>query len=146
MKQIPLLAFTLLLVSGCILSSPFVAATSPSPSATPGETSFKGWNLYTWKEQGLYYWSLIPATNAQPDLSKIRTQAKPGLSSLTQALQSLARGQEVFWNFQVALYSSLQFALPPASEQENLCLLARERSLKLQVATEMSPVATCQNN
>lgn len=139
---------SLFLLSACFSPLPVPPAAQPSASptvasSTAGDTAFKGWGLYTWREQGLYYWALVPDTNANPDLSRVRAEGKAGLDSLNTRLQQLARGQELFWNMRVAVISSTQFMLPPAAEQTALCALMRERGLKLSVAEEMGPVADC---
>lgn len=138
----------LILLKACF--SPLPVPQSAQPTASPtvaastaGDTSMKGWGLYTWREQGLYYWALVPDTNATPDLSKVRAEGKAGLDSLKTRLGALARGQELFWNFRVASISSTQFMLPPAAEQTALCALMRERGLGVTVAEEMGPVADC---
>jgi hypothetical protein len=129
--------------SGCFSPLPVPASVSAvSGNATPG-SSIQGWSLYTWFDQGLYYWSLQARSNASPDLARVRSEAQVGLESLSLRLQNLDRGQAVFWNFQVAMISSTQFTLPPANQQTQICALAAERSLKLKVAEEMQAVAAC---
>lgn len=139
---------TLLLLSACFSPLPVPQSVQPTPAptiapSTAGDTAFKGWGLYTWREQGLYYWALVPDTNANPDLARVRAEGKAGFDSLNTRLRQLARGQELFWNFRVAVISSTQFMLPPAAEQSALCGLMRERGLKFSVPEEMGPVADC---
>ena len=103
----------LLLLSGCLMQDPFVRV---APAGEP--ISAPAWSLYTWKDQGLYRWALLPEHGPTPNLSRARAEARTGLPQLSERLQQLASGQEIFWNFDVAPISSHQFTLPHAAEQE----------------------------
>lgn len=62
-------------------------------------TSMKGYELYSWKVKGHWYYSLLPGTNRLKSYEEI---TGPGVvtrdaAGLRSALQKLPRGEEVFW-------------------------------------------------
>ena len=63
------------------------------------QTSMKGYELYSWKIKGHWYYSLLPGTNRLKTYVEITA---PGVvrrdaAGLKAELQKLPRGEEVFW-------------------------------------------------
>jgi len=63
------------------------------------QPSMKGYELYSWKLKGHWYYSLLPGTNRLKSYDEITA---PGAvtrdaAGLRSALQKLPRGEEVFW-------------------------------------------------
>jgi hypothetical protein len=59
----------------------------------------KGYQLYSWKIKGHWYYSLLPGKNVSRSYEEI-TAAKAvqrDAAGLKSALQKLSRGDEVFW-------------------------------------------------
>jgi hypothetical protein len=71
-------------------------ATTASARAAEGEKSFKGWELYIWKEGADWKFALLPGTNRLKDDGEIKAAAVTGLDAIEKKLDSLAAQQEVF--------------------------------------------------
>jgi hypothetical protein len=72
---------------------------SLSADGQPAQTSTEGYELFSWKVKGHWYYSLLPGRNRQRTYEEITS---PGVvrrdsAGLRSALQKLTRGQEVFW-------------------------------------------------
>jgi hypothetical protein len=67
-------------------------------SQTP-QTSMKGYELYSWKIKGHWYYSLLPGTNRQKSYEEITASSivRRDAAGLESELQQLPRGEEVFW-------------------------------------------------
>ncbi|MFY9610343.1 MAG: hypothetical protein WAU45_17240 [Blastocatellia bacterium] len=59
----------------------------------------KGYQLFTWKQDGRWHYSLSPATNRQPTFDEITSKAAVvvGTSEFESRLKRLPTGTEVFW-------------------------------------------------
>lgn len=59
----------------------------------------KGYELYSWKIKGHWYYSLLPGTNRSKTYEEITApeRVKRGESDLKSELQKLPKGEEVFW-------------------------------------------------
>jgi hypothetical protein len=63
------------------------------------QASGKGYELYSWKDKGHWYYSLLPGTNRLKSYEEI---TEPGTvrrdtEGLKSELQKLSKGDEVFW-------------------------------------------------
>jgi hypothetical protein len=63
------------------------------------QTSAKGYELYSWKIKGHWYYSLLPGTNRKKSYEEITAPGtvKRDAAGLKAALQKLPKGEEVFW-------------------------------------------------
>ena len=63
------------------------------------QTSMKGYELYSWKIKGHWYYSLLPGTNRLKSYEEITapSSVKRDAAGLKSELQKLPRGEEVFW-------------------------------------------------
>ena len=61
--------------------------------------SMKGFELYSWKIKGHWYYSLLPGTNRSKTYEEITSpqRVKRGESGLKSELEKLPKGEEVFW-------------------------------------------------
>ena len=71
-------------------------------SATSGQTkpdSMKGYELYSWKVNNHWYYSLLPGTNRLKSYEEITAPAvvKRDTAGLKAELRKLSRGEEVIW-------------------------------------------------
>ena|SRR5215813_693452 len=70
-----------------------------SASAQTGDPSIKGYELYSWKIKGHWYYSLLPGTNRTKTYEEITAPGvvKRDALGLKRELQKLPKGEEVFW-------------------------------------------------
>ena len=63
------------------------------------QASMKGYELYSWKLKGHWYYSLLPGTNRLKTYEEITAPGivKRDAAGLKAELQKLPRGEEVFW-------------------------------------------------
>ena len=68
-------------------------------SAQTNQQSMKGYELYSWKVKGHWYYSLLPGTNRVKTYEEITDpeRVKRDKSGLKTELQKLPKGEEVFW-------------------------------------------------
>lgn len=68
-------------------------------AAAPGQTSQTGYELYSWKIKGHWYYSLLPRSSSSKTYEEITASAsvRRDTSGLTSALSKLPGGEEVFW-------------------------------------------------
>lgn len=128
-----------LVMAGCALPGDRSSIPTSQPSAQASadslRTSLKGFSLYSWKDDsnGSYNYALLEATNATPDLARVRQAGSADLSALLKQFKTIKAGESVFWNFQVASISSLHFALPPAEVTQRIRDAASQQGLKLEI-------------
>lgn len=77
------------------LAALFVAMGS---SAQTGQST-KGYELYSWKIKGHWYYSLLPGTNRSKTYEEITSPSvvKKDASGLKAELEKIPKGEEVFW-------------------------------------------------
>ena len=70
-----------------------------SAPAQTNQSSIKGYELYSWKINGHWYYSLLPGTNRTKSYEEITSPGlvKKDASGLKAELQKLPKGEEVFW-------------------------------------------------
>jgi hypothetical protein len=68
-------------------------------SAQTDQSSMKGYELYSWKIKGHWYYSLLPGTNRTKTYEEITAPGlvKKDASGLKAELQKLPKGEEVLW-------------------------------------------------
>ena len=74
-----------------------VALTAHAHAQT--SASMKGYELYSWKIKGHWYYSLLPGTNRIKTYEEITASdvVKRDAAGLKSELQKLPKGEEVFW-------------------------------------------------
>ncbi|MHB9032306.1 MAG: hypothetical protein ACYC6L_04575 [Anaerolineae bacterium] len=100
-----------------------------------GETSMKGWELYSWQENGVFQYALLPGTNRIKTSDEI---SAPGvrladIEAVKRRLTGLAAGQTIMWN--VLDYGGGQ--LPPQDVRDDLAAWCREHNLELIIASAL---------
>lgn len=99
-----------------------------------GLTSFKGWELYSWQEDGQWSFSLLEGTNREKNVDEVRSPdaVLDGVDALQTALERLAAGQYVTW--WSPSWLSATSAFPPDDIVEQVQLICKERGLELAIA------------
>ncbi len=113
MKKIPLIFLAGLFLAGLLAGC--------RPDGAPDAESMKGFELYTWQEDGQWYFALLEGTNRLKTDEEILSAGRfmDGPEKLQEALKRLAPGQFVTW---MALES---FPLPDEAtigQVEQACL------------------------
>lgn len=95
MKMIRSLLFSLLLglaLSGC--------AAGEQPTVSPLPESMKGYELYSWEENGQWRFSLLVGTNREKTLDEIKSAdtVLPDVDTLTSTLEKIPLGQFITWS------------------------------------------------
>jgi len=94
-----------LMLSACLLLAVLLAGCRPDetpgavPDEAPGAVSLKGFELYTWQEDGRWYFALLEGTNRLKTDEEILSAGRfmDGPEELQEALKRLAPGQFVTW-------------------------------------------------
>ena len=76
-----------------------VLLTSMTAHGKTPQTSMKGYELYSWKIKGHWYYSLLPGTNRVKTYDEITATSvvRRDAAGLKSELQKLPKGEEVFW-------------------------------------------------
>lgn len=78
------------------------------------ELSFKGYEIYTWKENGVQVFSLLLGTNREKTADEIK-KAKIDFDTLVSKISNLAKGE-----FVTLLFAGMHQSLPPAELNEEM--------------------------
>ncbi|MHB1354992.1 MAG: hypothetical protein ACYCZF_03335 [Anaerolineae bacterium] len=94
--------------------------------------SMKGWEIYSWQVDGVWYYALLVGTNRNKTLEEVQDPAVrlESIEMLKERLSQLAEGEWVTWL--VLDYGGLE--LPPQSVQDEMLAWAEEQGLNLQGA------------
>jgi len=109
----------------------------------------KGYELYSWSQDGQWHFTLITGTNRNKTLEEILSDEDivseagwvqvhvEGVDAIQAALGKLRPGEEVFWlarpRTEATPTAGVTFALPPASMVDSIKSFCSERGLKLTV-------------
>ncbi len=112
---------------------------SPGPGCAQSASgglphSMKGYELYSWKTRGQWYFSLVIGTNRQKTYREV-TSAKArvkGIAGLKRKLDLLSRGEEIFWS----THLMRRMTLPPRDMINEVVDYCRERGLVLRVGSQ----------
>ena len=93
----------------------------------PGAESMKGYELYSWKEDGQWYFSVLIGTNREKTLKEIQApEARlKGLEELQPLLESIPAGQYVTW------LSRQSLAFPPEETLKQVQEICQKQGLEL---------------
>ncbi len=81
-----------------ILASLLILVTVTAFAQSPKPT-MKGYELYSWKRDGIWYYALVEGTNRSKSYEEITSDkiALKGTSALRAKLEKLPKGAEVIW-------------------------------------------------
>ncbi|MEW6094531.1 MAG: hypothetical protein AB1531_11280 [Chloroflexota bacterium] len=93
---------SLMLLAGLLLAGLLAGCRpdeTPGLEEAPGAVSQKGFELYTWQEDGQWYFALLEGTNRLKTDEEILSAGRfmDGPEELQEALKRLAPGQFVSW-------------------------------------------------
>ena len=93
----------------------------------PGAESMKGYELYSWKEDGQWYFSVLLGTNREKTLQEIQaSEARlKGLEELQPLLESIPVGQYMTW------LSRESLAFPPEETIKHVQEICQKQGLEL---------------
>jgi hypothetical protein len=94
--------------------------------------SMKGWEIYSWQVDGVWYYSMLIGTNRNKTLQEVQDPSVrlASLEALKTKLASLARGEWVTW----LVLDGTVLALPPQTVLEEVQMWADLHGLNLQAA------------
>ncbi|SRR6266511_2510611 len=126
MKTIRTLLFAILL--GSLFSGCGMAA---QPSATPLAESMKGYELYSWQEDGQWKFSVLIGTNREKSLDEIKSAdvVLTGVDALTSTLEKIPAGQYITWSSRETL------SFPPDDIRSQVEQVCKARGLILNIAS-----------
>ena len=130
------LVIGLLLAAVALIAAVTVFAAGCGGSSEPPKTSMKGWELYSWQENGQWYFSLLEGTNRTKTIAEVQagdTRLK-GVDGLKPALQGVAAGQSVTWWAPSWAEGTVTF--PPAETVDQVRIICEKQGLELQVVTQ----------
>jgi hypothetical protein len=135
-KHAPVWLVSGLLVVAIVFAALAVPGTGCGSSHQLPSTSMKGFELYSWQEDGDWHFSLLVGTNRTKTVEEIHASGTrlDGLDALTPALRGIAAGQWVTWWTPSWAQGSVSF--PPASVVEQVRGICKEQGLELQVVTQ----------
>lgn len=107
------------LSAAAIVLSICIAAFGQAP-----KPEMKGYELYSWKENGKWHYLLLPGTNRTKSLEEItkNNAVKIGDTALKEMFKQLAEGEQVFW-----MSDGPKGASVPAGESSSMTLPSRKR-------------------
>lgn len=122
MKTIRTLLFTILL--GSLLSG---CGTASQPSATQFAESMKGYELYSWQDDGQWKFSVLIGTNREKTLDEIKSAdvVLAGVDALKSALERMPEGQYIIWSSKETL------SFPPEDIIKQIEQTCKDERLKL---------------
>lgn len=97
-----------------------------------GKESFKGWELYSWNENGQWFYSLLIGTNRIKTCDEVKNpDAKKNLAQILDEIRKLAPEQYLGWSINMgAAPKDCNLAYPPKGEVEQIRALCKERHIQ----------------
>ena len=115
-----------------ILFALLAIACQPTNPLVPesGVESMKGYELYSWEQDGAWYFSILVGTNREKALEEIQSSdaTMKGMDELEAALKSIPAGQTVTWSAPEPL------AFPPEDLIQQVEQICKDQGLELGVA------------
>jgi hypothetical protein len=112
-----------------ILVLPLLSAcgAASQATATPFAESMKGYELYSWQEDGQWNFAVLVGTNREKTLEEIKAEETVlhGLDALTAALEQMPAGQYITWSSRETL------SFPPQDIIEQIEKICADRGLLL---------------
>ena len=96
----------------------------------PGEKSMKGFELYSWQENGDWVYSLLVGTNREKTVAEIQAQEArlKNLDALKKILESIPAEEQISW------VQRTPFSLPPEAVLVSVEKICQKQGLRLTVA------------
>lgn len=117
-------------VSGCQDATPKPTEQVVNPlRPVPGAKTMKGYELYSWQEDGQWYFSVLIGTNREKTLEEIQApDAKlKGIEELQPFLESIPIGEYITW------WSREPLALPPEGILKQVQEICKRQGLELSI-------------
>jgi lysophospholipid acyltransferase (LPLAT)-like uncharacterized protein len=123
-----------------ILSLAIILAVALAASARQPQGAMKGYELYSWKADGKWHYSLVVGTNRVKSYEEITSNknVQVGDAAIRDELKKLTRGEQVFWMSdgppgarKAAEWSSIK--LPSRSRIKSLMAYCDKLGIKLQL-------------
>jgi hypothetical protein len=120
-------ALLIFMLSACQAAQGTAAPLSTESSAAvlallpkPGETSMKGFELYSWQADGEWVFAILVGTNREKTLEEIQSPLArlDGLDALKKVLESIPSGETITW------LSRSSLAFPPddvSAQVQEMC-------------------------
>lgn len=126
MKTIRTLLFAILL--GALLSG---CGAASQPTATPFAESMKGYELYSWQDDGQWKFSVLVGTNREKTLDEIKSAevVLSGVDALTSTLEKIPAGQYITWSSRETL------SFPPDEIRSQVVQACKDQGLILNIAS-----------
>ena len=88
-----------------VLAAAVILATGIAALGQGPLSEMKGYELYSWRENGKWHYLLLPGTNREKSFEEITSNKniKVGDAALKGELKKISRGQEVFWMSDVGM-------------------------------------------
>lgn len=99
------------------------------------DRSFKGWELYSWKENNVWKFSILPGTNRGKNLNEVLTASLKvtGVDSLKLLLARIPEQEYINWLEQAGQESAGKLAIPEAEVVNQIKVFCQNRKLNLYV-------------
>jgi hypothetical protein len=123
----PVLYFLLFCALGLILAA---CRTASQPQVTPLAKSMKGYELYSWHENGRWLFSLLVGTNREKTLDEIKSSdtTLSDVEALIFMLEKVPPGQYITWSSRETL------SFPPDSIIKQIEKVCNDKGLILNIA------------
>lgn len=118
------------LLGAILLGIVLAGCQSNDVTAPDGQaSSMKGYELYSWQDDGQWRFSLLEGTNREKTLDEIRSpdSSLKGIEALKPALENIRAGQWVTW------LSRDTLAFPPADVMRRVEQISKDQGLQLSV-------------
>lgn len=99
------------------------------------DRSFKGWELYSWKENNVWKFSILPGTNRNKNLNEVLTASLKvtGVDSLKLLLARIPEQEYISWLEQAGRESAGKLAIPEAEVVNQIKVYCQSRKLNIYV-------------
>jgi len=126
MKTIQTLLFAILL--GSLLSG---CGTASQPTVTLYPKSMKGYELYSWKEDDQWKFSLLIGTNRDKTLEEIKSAnvVLADVDALLSSLEKIPAGEYITWSSRETL------SFPPENIRSQVEQVCKDKGLILNIAS-----------
>ena len=94
------------------------------------QPSFKGQELYSWKQGGHWNFALLMGTNRNKSWAEIEKASLGDVDQLEKRLDTLPGGEMIFW-FHNCDEGAGQLSYPPAEVKARIVQACKERKIEL---------------
>jgi hypothetical protein len=99
------------------------------------DCSFKGWELYSWKESNSWKFSILPGTNRNKNLNEVLTASLKvkGVDSLKLVLARIPEQEYISWLERAGQESAGKLSIPEVEVVNQIKAYCQSRKLNLYV-------------